>query len=203
MTMLAHGFTWIAGEITSIISRSGYPGILLLMALSSAFVPIPSEIVLPFSGYLVSTGRFEFIGSVFAGIAGDVLGSIFIYQLGTLGEKALLTRYGGYLFLHSNRVEKAKIFYLRYGALSVFAGKMLPFLRSFISLPAGLFKMSFSSFLFSAFAGGLLWNFALISLGFFLGKNWNLLTPYFHRFDFLLFFCLAGGLCYWIWKKSI
>lgn len=177
------------------ISFLGYPGIALLMAIQSACIPLPSEITMPFSGYLASTGRFSFAGVVLSGATGDLLGAVFIYLLAA--------RIGIPKFIPAKHAKQAQDFFEHHGAQAVFIGRIVSGIRSVIAVPAGLTRVPFLSFCLWTFLGSLIWCGGLAYLGFFLGQRWVLLQPYFHRFSLAVLVILAGGIGYYLWKSKL
>jgi membrane protein DedA with SNARE-associated domain len=190
--------------IIHFISFSGYFGIFLLMLLESACVPIPSEIILPFSGYLASIGRFNLIAAVSAGILGDFLGAVLIYLVVRNRGMKFFEKYGKYVFVSNNHLHLAERFFQKYGKWSVCIGRMLSVVRTFIALPAGIMGVDFISFCGLTFIGSAVWCSALSGAGFFLGKNWVLLQPYFKAAEIPILLVLGIGLLYWFWmgKKN-
>lgn len=188
----------LAAFIIALISFGGYWGILLAMAIESACIPLPSEVIMPFSGYLVSTGQFTLWGAALAGAFGCVVGSLVAYIVGRYGGRELVWRYGRYIFLSHHDVELADRLFARYGQWVVFASRLLPVIRTFISLPAGIARMPVIPFLFYTFIGSLPWCYALAYVGFRLGANWDTLGAYFHRFDAAIGVALLAGIIWWI-----
>src|SRR3989338_3014137 len=153
---------WVMG----VISTLGYPGIFLLMTLESALIPIPSEIIMPFSGFLVSEGRFSLWAIALAGASGNLVGSWLAYALGYYGEKALVRK-----------------IIVKYGQWIAAVARVLPVIRTVISLPAGITRLPFWKFSALTFLGSLIWSFFLGYIGFILGENWQIIRPYFRKFD--------------------
>jgi membrane protein DedA with SNARE-associated domain len=159
--------------ITSIISTMSYPGIFFLMILESALIPIPSEIIMPFSGFLASTGKLSYIGIVLAGSFGNLVGSILTYYLGIyLGRKFIL-KYGRYIFFKKEHLEVTEHLFNKYGDRVSFIGRLLPGIRTYVSLPAGIGKTNFVKFAIYTFAGSIIWNSMLTYVGMKLGNNWK------------------------------
>src|ERR1041385_3920266 len=128
----------LAGFTIAVISKTGYLGVLLLMAIESACIPLPSEIIMPFAGYLVYTGRFHLLWAATAGALGCNLGSVIAYEIGYYGGRPLVERYGAHIFLTRHDLDWADRFFLRFGATAVLIGRLLPVIRTFIALPAGV-----------------------------------------------------------------
>ncbi len=196
----------LAGLIMAFISGSGYLGIVLLMAIESACIPLPSEVIMPFSGYLVSAGRFSLWGVALAGALGCNLGSIAAYYVGAVGGRPLAERYGHYVLVTRHDLELADRWFARYGDWAVFFARLLPVVRTFIALPAGIGRMNFVRFNVYTFLGSLPWCFALAYAGMKLGERWETLGPYFHRFDTVFVIVLAAGAVWFIrnrWKNRL
>lgn len=176
--------------ITNFISQVSYLGIFILMLLESACIPIPSEITMPFSGFLVSTGRFNFWLVVLAGTMGNLVGSWIAYWVGYWGEasvvRGLIRRFGKYVLVSEEEFDQAEIWFNRWGEAIVFFSRILPVIRTFISLPAGIAKMNFWKFSAYTFVGSLFWSYALTQIGFSMGENWDVLERYFRQFEFII-----------------
>lgn len=173
----------LGGFVISVISGSGYLGIILLMGIESACIPLPSEVVMPFSGYLVSIGRFSLWGVALAGALGCNVGSAVAYGIGAWGGRPLAERYGHYVWVTRHDLELADRWFARYGDWAVFIARLLPVVRTFIALPAGIARMNFWRFNVYTFLGSLPWCWVLAYVGVKLGERWDVLGPYFHRFD--------------------
>ena len=193
-------FSWLVTTISSL----GYAGVVGLMALELACIPLPSEIIMPFAGYLASTGRFSVVGAAIAGAIGCNLGSTAAYLAGAYGGRAAVLRWGGYVLLNRRELDRVDRFFARYGGASVFIARLLPIVRTFISLPAGITHMPFVRFQIYTFVGSCPWCFALAYLGFRLGKAWNTnpsVQSFFHRFDWAVAGFLAAGLGYYVYLR--
>lgn len=188
----------ITDFITSTINHLGYPGVALLMAIESAAIPLPSEIIMPFSGFLVEGGRFSLMGLGLAGAIGSVIGSVITYALGFYGGRPLILKYGKYVLISEHDLNLTEKFFQRFGFASVFLGRILPVVRTFISIPAGIGKVAFWPFVATAFAGSFIWSYFLAWLGMRLGENWHSLEAYFRKFDLLIGIVLIIFIIYWI-----
>lgn len=186
--------------IINTISTLGYPGVALLMAVQTAAIPIPSEIILPFAGSLVSSGRFGFFSLALVGAAGSSLGALGAYLIGAAGGRPLAVKYGRKVFVSARDLKMAENFLSRHGALAVFAGMMLPVLRSIISFPAGVLKMPLKKFLPLVFFGSFFWSLFLVFLGMKLGENWVVLREKFHGFDTAIIILILIGGVWWVWR---
>lgn len=180
------------------IEATGYIGIAGLMALESANIPIPSEIIMPFSGYLASRGQFSFFAIVIAGAIGNLVGSIASYYLGSWGGRRFLSKYGKFLFMHKKDLDSADQWFNKYGDAAIFFSRILPIVRTFISLPAGIAKMNIWKFSAYTFVGSLLWSWFLAYVGFAAGENWAFLEPYFRKFDWAIAAFLILAAVWWV-----
>jgi membrane protein DedA with SNARE-associated domain len=172
--------------IKDLILTTGYPGVFFLMALESACLPIPSEIVMPFAGWLAYDGQFNLIFATRAGTFGCLAGSIGAYLIGMYGGRKFVLRYGKYLLLSEKSLDSAERWFAKYGSSAVFFSRLLPIVRTFISLPAGMAKMNLVRFSVLTFLGSLPWCFALTYVGFALGPNWESITGIFRGLDVLI-----------------
>ena len=190
----------LAAFVIWVISTGGYGGVMLLMAIESACIPLPSEVIMPFSGYLVFTGRFNLFWVATAGAIGCNLGSVLAYEVGAYGGRPLIEKYGKYVLLNAHDLELADKFFHRWGATTVFVGRLLPVIRTFIALPAGIAKMPRLRFHVYTFLGSWPWCFMLAYVGLKLGENWNTLGKYFHEFDAVIGGFLALGVVWFLWS---
>jgi len=180
----------------------GYWGIGVGMAIESANIPLPSEIILPFGGYLASTRELNFWGVALAGTAGGTVGSIISYVVGYYGGRPFLEKYGHYLRISHSNLALADKWFNRHGEFTVFFTRLMPIIRTFISLPAGISRMSFKRFVVYTFLGSLPWCVLLTWLGFKLGEEWESLEKYFHLLDvFVIGALLLAAVVYWLAKK--
>jgi membrane protein DedA with SNARE-associated domain len=187
--------------IIATISALGYFGIVLLMAIESACIPLPSEIIMPFAGYLVSTGQMNIWVVGFAGAVGCVLGSMVAYWAGMYGGRPLIEKYGRYVLLSRHDLDIADRLFARYGEAIVFSARLLPAIRTFIAFPAGVARMNIPRFIFYTFAGSLPWCLGLAYIGQKLGEQWNkdeTLKTWFHRFDFMVAIVIVAAATWWI-----
>jgi membrane protein DedA with SNARE-associated domain len=184
--MVSRILEFLAAFIIAVIAKMGYLGIVLLMAIESACIPLPSEVIMPFSGYLVYTGRFHLLWVGLAGAVGCNLGSLVGYYVGLVGGRPLVERYGRWLLVTHHDLEMADRFFARYGDWAVFIARLLPVIRTFIAFPAGVSRMNQARFHLYTFLGSLPWCLALAYAGMKLGQRWMTLREYFHRFDAVL-----------------
>ncbi|MBX9730440.1 MAG: DedA family protein [Sphingomonas sp.] len=171
--MVEHILGLLADFTIWVISSGGYLGIVLLMAIESACIPLPSEIIMPFAGYLVSTGQFNLYLAATAGAIGCNLGSIPAYEIGKRGGRPAFLRWGKYVLIGPGEIDKADRFFERYGNSAVLIGRLLPVIRSFIAFPAGVARMPLARFHIYTFIGSWPWCFGLAYVGMVLGDQWN------------------------------
>ena len=192
--------TIISIFIIDTISSTGYLGIVILMAIESACIPLPSEVIMPFSGYLVTMKRFSLIGTGVAGAFGCVVGSVAAYYVGMYGGRPLIERYGKYILISHKDLDIADRWFLRYGDAVIFFSRLLPVIRTFISFPAGVARMNMVKFITYTFVGSFPWCLGLAYIGMILGKNWETIKVYFHRFDYLIGAVILLGIGIFLWK---
>ncbi len=197
---IEHILTAVSLWITSVIQRLGYSGIILLMGIESACIPLPSEVIMPFAGYLVTTGHFTLWGTALAGAIGCVVGSIPAYYLGKLGGRRAIERYGKWVLISPRDLELADRLFQKYGEIVIFAARLLPVVRTFIAFPAGVSKMNLPRFYLYTFVGSFIWCYLLAWLGKIFGENWQDLKPYFHRFSTAIAVLLIAGFVFYVYR---
>ena len=177
----------ILGSLTNFIihtiSNSGYLGIFFLMVAESALIPIPSEVIMPFSGYLVTTGKFNVILVIVAGSIGNLVGGLVAYYVGAYLGRGFVLKYGRYVLLKKSHLELAESYFKKYGDRSTFISRLLPAIRTYVSLPAGVAKMNLKKFAVYTLVGSIIWNTALTYIGIKLGEEWNSIRRYSHYLD--------------------
>ncbi|MFZ0887625.1 MAG: DedA family protein [Candidatus Binataceae bacterium] len=193
--------TGISGLIVATIATLGYGGVILMMGLESACIPLPSEVIMPFSGYLVSTGRFNLQVVSIAGALGCLLGSYAAYYVGAFGGRRVLERYGRYLLIAPHELEIADHFFARWGSPAVFTSRLLPVIRTFIAFPAGVARMNPVRFTIYTITGSYLWCLALAWAGMKMGEHWSALAPYFHRFDSVIAVLAVAGVALFLYNR--
>ena len=201
--MIARIIELVSAFIVATISALGYGGVILLMAIESACIPLPSEVIMPFSGYLVYTGQFNLWIVTMAGAFGCVLGSLLAYWVGMRGGRPLIEKYGRYILISRHDLDLADRWFARYGEAIVFISRLLPAIRTFIAFPAGVARMNLKKFVIYTFAGSLPWCFGLAYAGQKLGEQWDknpLLKSWFHRFDFVIGIVIAIAVVWWVWR---
>jgi membrane protein DedA with SNARE-associated domain len=192
--------------ISSLIAATGYGGIVILMAIESACIPLPSELIMPFAGYLVYTGSMKLLWVATAGAIGCNLGSLVAYEIGYYGGRPLVERYGRWVLMGRRELDWADRFFSRWGYLAVFVARMLPVVRTFIALPAGIARMPRLRFHLYTFLGSWPWCFLLAWIGMKMGENWRNLGKYLHKFDAVIIVLLAVGIIWFVrshWKNRL
>ena len=163
----------LTDTVSQVISDLGLLGLVALMFVENVFPPIPSEVVLPLAGFLVARGELSFVGVLFAATLGSVLGSILLYELARYGGRPFVLRYGSLLRVGPEELDRADAWFVRRGPIVVLVGRCIPGVRSLVSLPAGMLKMSRVAYILLTLVGSLIWNTALIGIGWILGEEWE------------------------------
>ena len=186
----------------SLIQSLGYWGVFIGMTLESACIPIPSEIIMTFSGYVVWQGNtnMTLLGITLVGAIANLFGSLIAYYVGLIGGRPVLEKYGKYILITHSNLERADKWFEKYGYEAVFISRMLPGIRTFISLPAGIAHMDIKKFIIYTFIGSLPWTFALGYIGVLLGPHWDLIESYFHILDIVVIIGIIGFIAYVIYK---
>ncbi|MFA6082499.1 MAG: DedA family protein [Patescibacteria group bacterium] len=187
--------------VTNVIGQVGYAGVFGLMLLESANIPIPSEAIMPFAGFLVARGDLNIWWVVLIGTLGNLVGSMLSYWVGATGGRTLIDKYGKYVRLNHHHLDLTEKWFAKYGESSVFFGRWMPVVRTFVSLPAGLAKMNFTKFSIYTFLGALPFCYLLTWIGYKLGQNWEQIRPYFHYLDLLVLFVVIIWLLNLLLKK--
>ncbi len=183
------------------IDRWGYFAVALLMGMENACIPIPSELILGFAGYLVFAGRMTFWGAFWYGMLGGILGSLFAYEVGRRGGREFVNRYGHYFFIKRAHVDMAQNWFDRYGLKAVLFSRMLPVVRTFISLPAGFAHVDLKKFIVYTILGSLPWTALILGAGMALGESWEYLLEIGHEASLLFVAaCVVGGVV-WYWRR--
>ena len=190
--------------VTATIGDYGLFAVFGLMLLESMGIPIPSEAISPFAGYLVSEGRMTMFGAVTAGVLGNVVGSWIAYFIGLWGGRELWFHYGRYVGVREHHLKVAERWFDKYGEFTVFVSRCLPVVRTFVSFPAGTARMNFAKFTVYTFLGCVPWVFALTYFGYLLGENWDRIGSYLHYLDYAVALALIGGAIYLFvrWRSS-
>ncbi len=188
--------TWVKG----LLDAWGYWGIVLAMAIESACIPLPSEVIMPAAGVLVVEGKMNLHLAAFAGAVGNLLGSWVAYFAGAWGGRPLIEKYGKYILITRHDLEMADRFFARFGNLAVFITRCLPVVRTFISLPAGIARMPLFTFSVYTLVGAWIWSYLFAWVGIKLGQNLEPLRHVMHRADLLIGVLLIGGVTFWVWR---
>ncbi|HEX7324374.1 MAG TPA: DedA family protein [Rhodanobacteraceae bacterium] len=190
----------VAALVIAVISHLRYAGIVLLLAIESACIPLPSEVVLPFSGYLVYRGTLNLWLVAVAGAVGCVIGSWIAYGVGAWGGRPLVERYGKYLLISKHDLDLADRWFRNRGEVTIFVGRLLPVVRTFIAFPAGVARMPLWRFTLYTFLGSLVYCWFLAWIGVRLGEHWDTLGAYFHRFDTAIAAAFVLFCAWYVWR---
>ncbi len=185
------------------VAQWGYLGIVVMMAIESANIPLPSEAIMPTAGLLVQQGKMNLHVAALAGALGCLLGSVPSYLLGFYGGRPLLEKYGRWLLLKEKDMAAADIWVNKYGDVTFFIGRMLPIIRTFISFPAGVLKAHFVIFCVFTFFGSLIWCYFLTYVGIKFGENIQLFTEAWHKFDLAIVILVLGGFSYYLYYHIV
>jgi len=200
MSILSEILAAIGGFALSTISLLGYAGIFFLMMLESMVVPVPSEFVMPFAGFLVSQGNFNFILVIVASSLGSITGSLIFYYIGKTGGHTLVEKYGKYVLVDIEDIKKTEEWFNKRGELTIFIARLIPVVRHLISLIAGIGKMNVKKFTLYTILGAALWNGILTYLGFILGQHWNEVSQYVEGLDVGIVILLVIGCLYFAYR---
>ena len=195
--------TYLAGFIIHVIAVGGYAGVVALMTMNSACIPIPSEIIMPFSGYLVYLGRFNLLLVATAGAVGCNLGSAIAYWIGARGGRPLVERYGKWVLMSHHDLARMSWFFEKYGSITVLLARLLPVVQTFIAFPAGIARMPRLRFHIYTTVGSWSWYFCLAYVGMKLGEKWHTDPRFyqaFHRFHLVVEIALLLGLAWFVWS---
>ncbi|MCR4434378.1 MAG: DedA family protein [Clostridiales bacterium] len=191
----------LLGFIVDTINSMGYFGIYAGMLLESACIPLPSEVVLPIAGGMVSKGTISLLGANVAVALGSLTGSLIAYAVGHYGGRPFILKYGKYFFVSAEHFYTAERTFNKYGVVAVFFGRLLPIVRTFISLPAGIARMDLKKFVLYSLLGMVPWNFLLIYLGYVFGEKYaQVIRPIFHKFEYVVIAALALGVLFVIFR---
>ena len=189
---------FIAAYIIAVIASLGYLGVFLAMAIESACIPLPSEIIMPFAGFLVFKGEFNLLLVGVVGALGNLAGSLLAYWAGMKGGRPLVEKYGKYVLISHHDLDIADNWFKKYGRGTVFFTRMLPVVRTFISFPAGISRMPLKTFIIYTFLGALPWSLLLAYIGFKLGEDWHTLGVYFHKADLAIGIVIVIGVVWYV-----
>jgi len=201
LTAMSHIVNDLVTFCTDFISSVGLPAVFLLMVLESACIPVPSEAIMLFAGFSVSQHHMSFVWAVVAGVAGNLIGSWLAYAVGRFGGRPFIDRYGKYVLLRHHHLEIAERWFARYGTPAVLFSRVLPIVRTFISLPAGVANMSFRRFSFYTAIGCIPWVIMLTAVGVKVGDNWEHIQKRLHYLDYAVLIAVAGLLVWWLVRR--
>jgi membrane protein DedA with SNARE-associated domain len=198
-------FDRLAEWVTSVIETLGYPGLTVLVALENVFPPIPSEVILPLAGFLIGQDRFSFLLVLIATTLGSLLGAIVLYAVGlAIGQRRvrnLVQHYGHWALLTPDDLTRAEDWFDRYGPVAVFTGRLIPVVRSLVSIPAGYRRMPLGQFLLLTGCGSALWNGTLVGLGWALGENWHVIEKYVGWLQYVVIAVVAVLVLRFVWQR--
>jgi membrane protein DedA with SNARE-associated domain len=189
---------FIAEYATALIDATGYPGVFVLMTMESMVLPVPSEAVMPFAGFLVATKHFTMAGIIVASTLGSIAGSLLSYWIGRYGGVSFVKRWGKYLLLNQHDLEVTEAFFNKRGSITILICRFIPVVRHLISIPAGTGRMNIFTFLVFTIIGAGLWNTFLSFLGFYLRQNWDVVMKYSHIVDIVVVLILLAGVFYFV-----
>ncbi len=198
--MIENILSVISQWIISVIAQSGYWGVVGLMAVESANIPLPSEVIMPFAGFLASRGELTVWGAGFAGGLGCTIGSAVSWWIGRYGGRRAVEKYGRFVLLSSGDVERGERWFRRWGHSIAFFSRLLPVVRTFISFPAGIARVPLGIFLLYTFLGSVIWSTVLAWVGKQLGDNWESVKSYFHGADWVVVVVIVACVVWWIWR---
>ncbi|MCL4459015.1 MAG: DedA family protein [Chloroflexi bacterium] len=178
----------------------GYLGVLVAMAIESACIPLPSELILPMAGWMVFRGQFDLWLAAIAGTLGCTIGSALAYWVGALGGRPLLLAYGKYILITPHDLQTADRWFARYGDLAIFFSRLMPIVRTFISFPAGVARMNFVKFLIYTTIGSFPWSFGLVYAGKIFGDNWAQIRVYLQKFDYLVLAAIVALVILYVYR---
>lgn len=196
---------FLAGIAIFLIEKLGYLGVALAMGIESMNIPLPSEVIMPFTGFVVSEGVLKFWPAILAASIGGLVGSLLSYALGYYGGetvvRSVIRKWGKYLLIFEYELDEAEEMFRKHGAKITFIGRLLPVIRTFISLPAGISKMNVKTFATYAFIGTFVWVIPLGYLGVKLGENWETMGEYFRKFDYMIAILGVAVVVWYVWHK--
>jgi len=200
LVMISSVIIVLANFVIATIGYLGYAGVFLLMLVESCGIPMPSEVIMPFAGFLVFSGRFHFWIIVVLGTLGNLAGSLLAYWIGAKGGRPLLEKYGKYVLISKHDLDLADHWFTRYGQATVFFGRLLPVVRTYISFPAGVAKMNLKKFAFYTTIGAMPWCVLFTYLGVIMGERWDLIREKLHNFDMLMLVLVVAAIGWYIYR---
>ena len=203
MFMVTALIDFLANIVIQTIDFTGYAGVFFLMLVESCGIPMPSEVIMPFSGFLVADGRMVFWIIVLAGTFGNLVGSWLGYWIGAKGGRPLIEKYGKYILISKHDLDLADKWFKKYGEWTVFFGRLLPVVRTYISFPAGIAKMNFKTFSVYTFFGALPWTALFAWLGVKMGANWEMIRQKLHTFDMTIAVLVLACIILYVWRHIV
>jgi membrane protein DedA with SNARE-associated domain len=191
---------FIADFATAFIDKIGYAGVFLLMTMESMVLPVPSEAVMPFAGFLIAEGKLTFAGVILFSTIGSIVGSLVSYGMGAWGGKPFIEKFGRYLLLDHKDLEFTERFFKKYGTVTIFISRFIPVVRHLISIPAGIGRMRLLPFSIYTVIGAGLWNAFLTVVGYYLRQNWSEVMKYSHVIDIVMVISLIALFGYFVYK---
>jgi len=201
MNIITAVLTALATFCISVISSVGYLGVFLLMIMESMILPVPSELVMPFAGFLISSGEMKFALVILFSTLGSLTGSLLSYYIGKYGGNRFVLRYGKYFLLNEEHLKKTERWFSKKGDLTIFIGRFIPVVRHVISIPAGIGKMNIKKFIIYTLIGAGMWNAFLAYFGFVLGNNWETISQYFDYISWAVLGIIIVIGVYFLWKE--
>lgn len=193
--------------IKNVIETLGYPGIVLVMALENVFPPIPSELVMPLAGFMANEGTFSLLGVIIAGMIGSVLGALILYYFGAWANELVIRRFirrwGRYAFISENDLDVSLSFFHRHGEAVIFFGRLIPLVRSLISIPAGMDRMPMPRFLFYTVLGTTIWSGILSYAGWVLKENYEAVAGYVERYQSVVIVLILVGILAFVYLRIV
>ncbi len=197
----------LVGLIQTVIRTLGYPGIVLIMAAENVFPPIPSELVMPFAGFMAREGSFNIMGVIAAGMLGSVLGALVLYWFGAWANEAVVRRFirrwGRYAFISEDDLDVSLQYFNRHGEAVIFFGRLIPLVRSLISIPAGMDRMPLPRFLFYTVLGTTVWSAVLTYAGWLLRENYDIVARYVERYQSVVLLLITGAILLFLYMRIV
>ena len=198
--MITNIIDFLAQFVINTIDLIGYGGVFVLMLVESCGIPMPSEVIMPFAGFLVAEGKMNFWVLIFVGAFGNLVGSWLAYWIGWKGGRPLIEKYGKYILISRHDLDVADSWFKKYGDWTVFFGRLLPIVRTYISFPAGISKMNFKRFSIYTFLGALPWTALFAWLGVKMGANWEMIRERLHNFDLAIGILIIMFVVWYVWR---
>ncbi|MEO0202807.1 MAG: DedA family protein [candidate division WOR-3 bacterium] len=192
---------FLSNFFSKVIYEIGYIGVMILMAMESMIFPVPSEAVMPFTGFLIYENNFTWLGVFIFSTLGSIIGSTLSYLMGFYGGRALVIKYGKYFLLERKHLEITEKFFYKHGEITVFISRFIPVVRHLISIPAGMAKMNYLKFILFTTIGASMWNMFLAYVGYVLKSNWHIIMRYSKILDILVILAILGLVAYFIYHQ--